>query len=123
MESFYYWGTSLAVGFLPGIIIGLLIWMLCKKSSPIPLYRADLVSFIVPLAVWFVMHKYNWTLVKTDHQPGCEVVLLGWIWSIAFIARMVIPRTTHKLRFRLAAIHVGSIALAAAVLLALFYAG
>ena len=84
MESVCYFGTALGVGFLPGIIIGLLIWLLCKKSAPSPLYRADLIGFIVPVAVWFVMNKYNWTLVKTAHEPGCELVWLGWIWSIAF---------------------------------------
>ena len=121
MEFLRYWGTAFGFGFMPGIIIGLLIWFAARKSSPIPLYRADIVSFIVPLIVWSVMNKYQWTFVKTAHESGCEMVLLGWIWSVAFIARMVIPRTTHKLRFRLAAIHTGSIALLAAVLLALFY--
>ena len=121
MDFLCYWGTAFVTGFLPGAFFGWLIWFLGKRSEPMPLYRADIVSFAVPLIVWAVMNKYQWTFARAEHQSGCELVLLGWIWSVAFIARMLIPRMTHKLRFRLAAIHVGSISLLAAVLLALFY--
>lgn len=121
MDSLCYWGTAFVAGYLPGALIGWLIWFIAKRSEAMPLFRADLISFFVPLAVWVVMNKYQWTFVRTEHQSGCELVLLGWIWSVAFIARMLVPRMTHKLRFRLAAIHVGSISLLAAVLLALFY--
>lgn len=121
MDFLCYWGTAFVTGFLPGAFFGWLIWFFGKRSEPMPLYRADIVSFAVPLIVWAVMNKYQWTFARAEHQSGCELVLLGWIWSVAFIARMLIPRMTHKLRFRLAAIHVGSISLLAAVLLALFY--
>ena len=109
------------LGYLPGAIIALIIWLLAKKTAAMPLFRADIISFVLPLIVWLVMYKYNWSLVKAQHDGREELIILGWIWSLCVIGRLVIPRLTHKLRFRLAAIHVGSITLLAAVLLALFY--
>lgn len=119
-KSLFIW-NALAFGYLPGFIIGAAIWFWAKKSAPMPLFRADIISLLVPLAVWAVMYKYDLTFVKSAHNGAVELLLLGWIWSLAFIARLVIPRFTHKLRFRLAAINTGSVALAAAILLALFF--
>ena len=114
--------TAFACGYLPGIVIGLLIWLVARRSAAMPLFRADIISFFLPLIVWLVMYKYNWSLVnRASHNGLHELVLLGWIWSVCIIGRLLIPRFTHKLRFRLAAIHVGSISLLAAVLLALFF--
>lgn len=121
MDFLCYWGTAFGVGYLPGALLGLIIFLLAKRSAPMPLFRADIISFVLPLAVWIVMYKYQWSFAENAHQGGCELVLLGWIWSLAVLGRLLIPRMTHKLRFRLAAIHVGSITFIAAVLLALFY--
>ena len=114
--------AAFAFGYLPGIIVGFLIWLVARRSAAMPLFRADFISFFLPLIVWFVMYKYNWSFVnKASHNGLHELVLLGWIWGVCIIGRLLIPRFTHKLRFRLAALHVGSITLLAAVLLALFF--
>ena len=115
--------AALAVGYLPGAVLGWIIWLIAKRSAAMPLFRADILGFVLPLIVWVVMHKYNWSFVRCDHNGYQELILLGWIWSVSVIARLTIPRFTHKLRFRLASIHVGSITLLAAVLLALFFKG
>lgn len=114
--------AAFALGYLPGAVIGFLIWLIARRSAAMPLFRADIISFFLPLIVWLVMYKYNWSFVaRSSHNGMLELVLLGWIWSLAVFGRLLIPRFTHKLRFRLAAIHVGSITLLAAVLLALFF--
>ena len=113
--------TAFALGYLPGMIVAAIVWMVSKKYAAMPLFRADIISFVLPLIVWFVMYKYSWDLVDKTHDGREELVVLGWIWSVCVLGRLLIPRFTHKLRFRLAAIHVGSISLLAAVLLALFY--
>lgn len=114
--------AAFAVGYLPGAVIGFFIWLIAKRSAAMPLFRADIISFFLPLIVWLVMYKYNWSFVaRNSHNGMHELILLGWIWSLAVLGRLLIPRFTHKLRFRLAAIHVGSITLLAAVLLALFF--
>ena len=115
--------AAFAVGYLPGAILGLVIWLIAKRSAAMPLFRADIISFALPLIVWLVMYKYNWTLARNAHNDLHELVLLGWIWSVCVIGRLLIPRFTHKIRFRLAAINTGTISLLAAVLLALFYQG
>ena len=113
--------TGMAIGYLPGVIIGVVICFLCRRTRTIPLFYADLVSFAVPVIVWMIMHASHWTLTHSIHREADELAILGWIWSICVIGRLIIPCYTHKLRFRLAAIHVGSICAVAAVLLALFY--
>ena len=113
--------TAFAVGYLPGAVLAFLIWIIAKRSAAMPLFRADIIAFLLPLVVWFVMYKYNWSFAKNPHNGLHELVLLGWIWSICVIGRLLIPCFTHKLRFRLAAIHAGSITLLAAILLALFF--
>lgn len=113
--------TAFVVGYLPGAVVGLIIWFIAKRSAAMPVFPADAVSFIAPIIVWGVMYKYNWTLAKSEHNGLDELVILGWIWSLCVIGRLLIPRFTHKLRFRLAAIHIGSICIIAAILLALFY--
>ena len=115
--------AAFAVGYLPGAVLGLVIWLIAKRSAAMPLFRADIISFALPLIVWLVMYKYNWTLARNAHNDLHELVLLGWIWSVCVIGRLLIPRFTHKIRFRLAAINTGTISLLAAVLLALFYQG
>ena len=117
------WAIAFAIGYLPGAFIALIIWLIAKRSAAMPLFRADIISFLLPPVVWLVMYKYNWSFARSVHNGMHELILLGWIWSICVIARLLIPRFTHKLRFRLAAIHVGSITLLAAVLLALFFQG
>ena len=114
---------AFAVGYLPGVVLGLIIWLIARRSAAMPLFRADIISFVTPLIVWLIMYKYNLSFARQAHNGLYELVLLGWIWSVAVMARLLIPRFTHKLRFRLAAIHVGSITLLAAVLLALFFQG
>ena len=114
---------AFAAGYLPGIVLGLVIWLISRRSAAMPLFRADIISFALPLIVWLIMYKYNLSFARKGHNGLHELVLLGWVWSISVIARLLIPRFTHKLRFRLAAIHVGSITLLAAVLLALFFQG
>ncbi len=111
------------LGYGPGLILGVLIWAVARRSAPMPLFFADLVSLLVPIAVWATMCKYHWTQVTTEHSAWEELMIVGWVWSGCFIARLLIPRFTHKLRFRLAAIHVGSIAIAAVILLSLFFKG
>jgi hypothetical protein len=113
--------TGMAIGYLPGVIIGGIIWFSCRRTRTMPLFYADLISFAVPVIVWMVMHASHWTLANTIHREANELAILGWIWSLCVIGRLVIPCCTHKLRFRLAAIHVGSVCVIAAVLLALFY--
>lgn len=113
--------AALAIAYLPGIVLGTLIWLVAKRREAMPLFRSDLIGLFLPLIVWFIMHKYNWSFVRTPHNGACELQLLGWIWGAAFILRLLIPRFTHKLRFRLASVYAGSIALAAAVVLALFF--
>ena len=113
----------LLLGYAPGAILGAVIWLIARKSAPMPLYIADLTSLFLPLVVWAVMMKYQWTLVQVVHSCWEELVLLGWFWGVCFAARLLIPRFTHKLRFRLAAIHVGSLSVLAAILLALFFSG
>ena len=113
--------AAFAIGYLPGAILALLIWLIAKRSAAMPLFRADLIGFFLPLIVWGVMYKYNWSFAQNTHDGLHELILLGWIWSICVIGRLLIPRFTHKLRFRLAAIHAGSITLLAAILLALFF--
>ncbi len=112
---------AFAIGYLPGALLGLVLWLWGKRSSAMPLFRADLISFAAPIIVWAVMYRYDWTLVSKPHRDADELVILGWIWSLCVAARLLIPRYTNKLRFRLAAIHIGSIGIIAAVLLALFY--
>ena len=113
---------ALAAGYAPGAVMGVIIWLIAKKRKAMPLFYADIISFIFPLSVWFVFDKLHWTFADALHNDLCEVVWLGWIWSVAILARLLIPCITHRLRFRLAAIHVGSICTVAAILLALFYA-
>ncbi|MBE6367681.1 MAG: hypothetical protein E7052_07225 [Lentisphaerae bacterium] len=120
MENLFIW-NALALGYLPGLILGTAIWSVARRSNPMPLFRADLLALAVPLVVWAIMYNWNWTLAVAKHNGAVELMLLGWIWSLAFVARLLIPRFTHKLRNRLAAIHVGSITLLAAILLALFF--
>ena len=110
-----------AIGYLPGLLLGLVIWEVAKRFRAMPLFYADIVSFAAPLIIWLIMHRYHWTFSKTQHREACELMILGWIWSVCVIGRLLIPCFTHKLRFRLAAIHIGSICAVAAVLLALFY--
>ena len=112
---------AFAVGYLPGAVLGLCIWLFGKRKGNMPLFPADMISFAFPLIVWLIMYKYNITLAKHGHHHYEEIAVLGWIWSFCVILRLTIPRFTHKLRFRLAAIHVGTICTIAAVLLALFY--
>ncbi|MPM71174.1 hypothetical protein SDC9_118137 [bioreactor metagenome] len=113
----------LLLGYAPGAILGAVIWLIARKSAPMPLYIADITSLFLPLVVWAIMMKYQWTLVPAAHSCWEELVLLGWFWGVCFAARLLIPRFTHKLRFRLAAIHVGSLSVLAAILLALFFSG
>ena len=113
--------VAFAIGYLPGALIAFIIWLIAKRSAAMPLFRADVISFLLPPIVWWVMYKYNWSFAQKAHNGLHELILLGWIWGVCTIARLLIPRFTHKLRFRLAAIHVGSITLLAAVLLALFF--
>ena len=114
--------TAFAVGYLPGVIIGLVLWYAGRRSNhPMPLFHADLISFAAPIIIWLVMFRYNLTLTDLPHNNYEELAILGWIWSLCVLGRSTIPRFTHKLRFRLAAIHTGSICIIAAVLLALFY--
>jgi len=113
----------LLLGYGPGVALGVIIWLIARKSAPMPLYIADITSLFLPLVVWAVMMKYQWTLVRSVHSCWEELVFLGWFWGACFTARLLIPRFTHKLRFRLAAIHVGSLSVLAAVLLALFFPG
>ncbi|MBO5923954.1 MAG: hypothetical protein J6Q81_05510 [Lentisphaeria bacterium] len=115
--------AAFAIGYLPGAVLGFLIWIIAKRSAAMPLFRADIISFAVPLIVWLIMYKYNWSFARKAHNDLHELVLLGWIWSLCVIARLLIPRFTHKIRFRLAAINTGSVALLAAVVLALFFQG
>ena len=111
-----------ALGYLPGLLLGTLIWAAAKRKKEMPLFYADIVSFAAPLIIWLIMYRYHWTFSKTQHREACELMILGWIWSVCVIGRLLIPYYFHtKLRFRLAAIHVGSICAVAAVLLALFY--
>lgn len=112
---------AFTLGYLPGMMAGLVIFFAAKRTAPMPLYRADIISFVLPLVIWSVMYKYNWTLAVREHRGLDELTILGWVWSLCIVGRLLIPRFTHKLRFRLAAIHVGSICVIAAVLLALFY--
>lgn len=113
--------VAFAVGYLPGIILGAMIWLIARRTASMPLFRADIIGFFLPLIVWLIMYKYNLSFARKAHNGLHELVLLGWIWSFCVFCRLLIPRFTHKLRFRLAAIHVGSITLLAAVLLALFF--
>lgn len=112
---------AFAVGYLPGAILGIGFWCWGRRSAAMPLFQADLISFAVPIVIWLVMHRYNWTFAVVPHRAADELAILGWIWSVCVICRMLIPQITHKLRFRLAAIHTGSVCTVAAVLLALFY--
>ena len=112
---------AFAVSYLPGVILAFCIWLIAKRKGNMPLFYADIVSFAFPIIVWGCMCKFNLTFVQKKHSPCDELAVLGWIWSLCVIMRLTIPRFTHKLRFRLAAIHVGSICTVAAVLLALFY--
>ena len=112
---------AFAIGYLPGAILGGALWVWGRRSAAMPLFHADLISFAVPVIIWLVMHRYNLTLAAAPHRAADELAVLGWVWSLCFIGRMLIPRLTHKMRFRLAAIHTGSICIVAAVLLALFY--
>ena len=121
MDEFLALLTAGAVGYIPGIVIFLIIWFIAKRSAPMPLFPADSISFALPIIVWLVFYECNWTLVNTEHNAGCELMILGWIWSVCAIARLLIPRFTHKLRFRLAAINTGLVCIVAAILLALFY--
>ncbi len=113
--------AAFAIGYLPGGVVALVVWLIGKRSAAMPLFRADLITFFLPLIVWFVMYKYNWSFAKNPHNGLHELILLGWVWSVCTLGRLLIPRFTHKLRFRLAAIHAGSITLLAAILLALFF--
>ena len=113
----------IALGYGPGALLGFIIWLIARKSAPMPLFLADLTSLILPLVVWWLLSKYHCMAAKTPRAHMEELVLLGWIWGLCIIARLLIPRFTHKLRFRLAAIHVGSICILAAILLALFFPG
>lgn len=112
---------AFAVSYLPGAVLGLCIWMFAKRKGNMPLFYADIISFAFPIIVWGCMCKYNLTFAKNSHFLCDELAILGWIWSLCIVLRLTIPRFTHKLRFRLAAIHVGSICTVAAILLALFY--
>lgn len=113
----------LALGYLPGIVLNLVVWRLARRNAGMPLFPADIYGLALPLVVWMVMIKYHWTLVEVSDKTWGGVMLLGWIWGVLFLARLLVPCFTHKLRFRLAAIHVGSLTIAAAVLLALFFRG
>ena len=112
---------AFAFAYIPGAVLALIIWLLAKRREPMPLFRADILGWFVPLIVWVIMHKYNWSFVHTTHNGAMELMILGWIWSAAFIGRLLIPRFTHKLRFRLASLYVWGIAGIAAIALALFY--
>ena len=120
-----HWNMAyfLALGFLPGIVLNLVVWLICRRKAPLPLYIADIVSLALPIVVWMVMVQYGWT-----RRPVCDgtwegLVLLGWIWGVLLLGRMLIPQYTHKLRFRLAAIHVGTLSVIAAAQLAWFFRG
>lgn len=110
-----------AGGYLPGIVLFFVIWLIARRSSAMPLFPADSISFILPIIVWSVFYECGWTLNKNSNCNGCGLMILGWIWSVCVVARLLIPRFTHKLRFRLAAINTGTICTIAAILLALFY--
>ncbi len=112
---------AFTVAYIPGAVLALIIWLIAKRREPMPLFRADILGWFVPLIVWTIMHKYNWSFVRTAHNGAMELMILGWIWSAAFIGRLLIPRFTHKLRFRMASLYVWGITGIAAIVLALFF--
>lgn len=120
-----HWAMAsyLALGYLPGILLNLIVWMVCRRKSPLPLFFADIFSLALPIVVWMVMVRYGWTRHPVTDGTWEGLVLLGWIWGVLCLGRMLIPQFTHKLRFRLAAIHVGTLSVIAAALLAWFFPG
>lgn len=120
-----HWNMAcfLALGFLPGIVLNLVVWLICRRKAPLPLYIADIVSLVLPIVVWMGMVRYGWTRRAVCDGTWEGLVLLGWIWGVLLLGRMLIPQYTHKLRFRLAAIHVGTLSVIAAALLAWFFTG
>ena len=121
MNVFYDFLRAFAMGYLPAAVICMIVWLIARRSAAMSLFRADFISFLLPVIVWLVMYKYDWSLVKDAHNGWEEFILLGWIWGISVLCRLLIPLCTHKIRFRLAAINVGTVCTIAAVLLALFY--
>jgi len=119
----WHMASFLALGYLPGILLNLIVWLICRRKAPLPLYFADAISLALPILVWMGMVQYGWTRHAVTDGTWVGLVLLGWIWGALELARMLIPQYTHKLRFRLAAIHVGTLSIIAAALLAWFFAG
>ena len=115
--------SYLATGFLPGIVLNLIVWLICRRKAPLPLYFADLISLVVPIVIWMGMVQYGWTRQTVCDGTWEGLMLLGWVWGVLLLGRMLIPQYTHKLRFRLAAIHVGTLSIIAAALLAWFFTG
>ena len=115
--------SYLALGYLPGILLNLIVWLICRRKASMPLFFADIFSLALPLVVWMVMVQYGWTRHAVTDGTWEGLVLLGWIWGLLVLGRMLIPQYTHKLRFRLAAIHVGTLSVIAAALLAWFFHG
>lgn len=119
----WHMASFLALGYLPGILLNLIVWLICRRKAPLPLYFADAFSLALPILVWMGMVRYGWTHHAVTDGTWVGLVLLGWIWGVLELGRMLIPQYTHKLRFRLAAIHVGTLSVIAAALLAWFFAG